>query len=145
MIFLAVPSEKNLTAPGIETHDLIAAHTMNIRSSRVLGVALNFWEKPNMQFPRSIQRSKVNKKSITNFQIFPRGVLLHVALRRQSEGSEHEGPVDSGHRSDLPSSRLSASDIRSLIDFFVLLDKWDNLQSTSKSGETRLSTEDTAA
>lgn len=97
-----------------------------------------------MQFLRNTQRSKVNKKSSTNFQILSWGVLIHVALKRQYESAEHGGPVDSD-LSELPSMQLSSSDIRSLIDFFVLLDKWDTLQSTPQSGDPRLRSEDTAA
>ncbi len=68
-----------------------------------------------------------------------------MALVRQSESGEHEGPVDCSDRSDLPSTQLSSSDVRSLINFFLLLDRWDSLQSTRKPGESRPRSEGTAA
>lgn len=36
-------------------------------------------------------------------------------------------------------------DVRPLVEFFLLLDKWDTLQSMHKQGESRPCSEDTAA
>lgn len=72
-----------------------------------------------------------------------------MGFKRQIDSWELEGSMERSDPSELPSMQLSmqlsSSDIRALIDFFVLLDKWDTLQSTHKPGETRPCSEDAAA
>jgi hypothetical protein len=68
-----------------------------------------------------------------------------VALKRHSESTEHGASADCRDLSNLPSTQLSSSDVRSLINFFLLLDKWDTMQSTHKPNETRPCSEATAA